>query len=77
MRSPHHLGLREERRTHVARALEAGRLRPGERAEDGAVAGLLAEVADGRPDDERLDAEEERAVAWRLIERSGPASDPC
>jgi RNA polymerase primary sigma factor len=64
-----YLGLREERRTHVARALEAGRLRPGGRSDDGAVAGLLAEVADGRPVDERLDAEEERAVAWRLIER--------
>jgi RNA polymerase primary sigma factor len=63
------LGLREARRTHVAQALEAGRLRPGGSSEDGTVAGLLAEVADRRPVDERLEAEEERAVAWQLMER--------
>jgi RNA polymerase primary sigma factor len=63
------LGLREPRRTHVARALEAGRLRPGGRSEDGAVAGLLAELTDGHPVHERLEAEEERAVAWRLMGR--------
>lgn len=63
------LGLGAARRTHVARALEAGRLRPGGCSEDGTVAGLLAEVVDRRSGDERLEAEEERAVAWRLMER--------
>jgi RNA polymerase primary sigma factor len=60
------LGLSRARRDVVARALESRRLCPrGRGDEGGAGVGALAEVADRRRDEQRLEAEEERAMVRR------------
>lgn len=64
-----YLGLNEVRKTHVAQALEAARLRPGGPSPNGQATGLLAEVTDRRPIHETLEVEEEWAVARRLMGR--------
>lgn len=65
------LGLNEARRTHVARALEAGRLHASGLCGDGSIDEAVAS-ADGHPVQERLEVEEERAIAWRLMGRLEP-----
>jgi RNA polymerase primary sigma factor len=64
------LGLSEVQKGLVARALDAGRLRPEGGYVDQASAPYFADVADrhGRADD-LVEAEDERAVARRLIGR--------
>ncbi len=64
-----HLGLSEAKRPLVARALQAGRLRPGSFQDDGA-GGLSARIADGHgPAEEGIEAEEDRAATRRLMGR--------
>lgn len=65
------LGLKPARRTHVARALEAGRLfRVGPRDDDPTAEALAA--PDGPAVHERLEFEEECALARRLMGRLDP-----
>jgi RNA polymerase primary sigma factor len=67
-----YLGLTPDQKFRLAKALEAGRLRPGSRDDDRGVAELSERVMDQHgPAEERCQAEEERAVAWRLIGRLG------
>jgi RNA polymerase primary sigma factor len=63
------MGLSDAQRTMVARALEARRLVPqgGDDETPGTV--RLAQVADQRPVDERLEVEEELAAMWRRMDR--------
>ena len=66
------LGLSETRKLLVARALDAGRFLPTGGRGVGADYRLSDEVADQQgPAEERVEAEDERAVAWRLIRRLG------
>jgi RNA polymerase primary sigma factor len=65
-----YLGLSEAKKSLVVRAIEAGRLRPGSRDDDRPGGGLSGWVTDRHgPAGEWVEAEEERAVAWRLIGR--------
>jgi RNA polymerase primary sigma factor len=64
------LGLSDVRRTMVSRALDAGRLLQESNFRGGSGDGLSRTVMDRRARaEERLEAEEERAVAWRLMGR--------
>ncbi len=65
-----HLGLGEAKRSLVARALEAGRLRPGSLPDDQTGGGLAGGVADRHgPADNGVEVQDERAAAWRLMRR--------
>ncbi len=61
------LGLTESRRAHVERALRAGRVRATGPSEEGQSIDEMVPSTDGTPVQERLESEEERAMAWRLI----------
>jgi RNA polymerase primary sigma factor len=64
-----HLGLNDVKRSLVARALGAGRLRTGGRDDEAGV-GLYLTVADSQwSAEEGFEAQEERAVARRLVAR--------
>jgi RNA polymerase primary sigma factor len=65
-----HLELSEAKRAMVARALEAARIRSGSRCDDHDGGGLSGIVVDRHgPAEDGVQAQEERAVAWRLMTR--------
>ncbi len=62
-----YLGLSDAKKSLLARAIEAGRLRPGSCGDD-RTGGLSRRVTDRHgPADEGVEAEEELAIAWRLM----------
>jgi RNA polymerase primary sigma factor len=64
-----YLGLGEAKRSMVARALEAGRFRPGSRSDDrdGELCGRIADEQGSV--EERIEAQEEQAVTSRMMLR--------